>query len=261
MQDTLKDNSNRIENKLISAAKKYAGFLEAKTNHSAYENIYDLPLKELKKSLKEQKETLKSLDILLSHKGYKKYLTQIRRLSHSMRWSGESKLLPISVMAHLVEVTFISYIIASIENHDKKDSIDTLEMLLRSIYHDIPEAITGDIINPTKKSVPGFAEVLEKVEKAMLDDYLFCHAPKNFKTEIERYIFQPFDEKEGKLVKYSDIFAALFEAKIEGLYGNTREFEDICKNLEKILSPLPLKSVQYLLHQGISSFVEKNGIN
>jgi len=26
--------------------------------------------------------------------------------------------------------------------------------MLKSIYHDIPEAITGDIITPTKKSVP-----------------------------------------------------------------------------------------------------------
>lgn len=259
LKSTILDSSNRIENTLIAAAKKYAGFLEAKTNHTVYDDVYELPLKQLKDSLKKLRGKLRSLDILLSEKSYKKYLTHVRRLSHSMRWSGESKLLPISVMAHLVEVTFISYIIASIENHEG-NKVNTLELLLRSIYHDIPEAITWDIINPTKKSVPGFAEVLEKVEVAMLDDYLFCHAPKHFKKEIESYIFTPFEGEEGKLVKYSDIFAALFEARIESLYGNTREFDDITAKLQKLLIDVDFPSVNYLLKNWLTSFAEKNAI-
>jgi hypothetical protein len=111
MQDTINDNSSRIENTIIIASKKYAGFLEASTNHTVYDAIYELPLEQLKTSLKKYRKKLSSLETLLSHKHYKKYLTQVRRLSHAMRWSGESKLLPISVMAHLVEVTFISYLI------------------------------------------------------------------------------------------------------------------------------------------------------
>jgi len=47
--------------------------------------------------------------------------------------------------------------------------------MLRTIYHDIPEFITGDIITPTKKAIPGFTDILEKVEEKMMDDYFFIY--------------------------------------------------------------------------------------
>ncbi|HBA44470.1 TPA: hypothetical protein DEG21_02055 [Patescibacteria group bacterium] len=32
--------------------------------------------------------------------------------------------------------------------------------MTRALFHDVPESITGDIVSPTKKAVPGFAELL-----------------------------------------------------------------------------------------------------
>jgi len=65
--------------------------------------------------------------------------------------------------------------------------------MLRTIYHDIPEAITGDIITPTKKAVPGFVEVLEKVEIKMMDDYIFSYVDEDYKKEVSNYMLYPFD--------------------------------------------------------------------
>jgi len=65
--------------------------------------------------------------------------------------------------------------------------------MLRAIYHDIPEAITGDIITPTKKSVPGFVDVLEKVEIKMMDDYIFSYVDLEYKKQVSEYILFPFD--------------------------------------------------------------------
>ncbi len=49
--------------------------------------MYDVPLKQIEASLEENRQKLKSLDLLLSNSNYIKYLAHIRRLSHSMRWS------------------------------------------------------------------------------------------------------------------------------------------------------------------------------
>jgi hypothetical protein len=70
-----------------------------------------VPLNQIILSFEEKRKELKSLDILLNNDNYKKYLTHIRRLSHSMRWMGQTRIFPISVMSHLVVITFISYII------------------------------------------------------------------------------------------------------------------------------------------------------
>ena len=56
-----------------------------------------------------------------------------------------------------------------------------LTLLQKAIYHDIPEAITWDVIAPTKRAVPGFAEALEKVEIKLMDEYLFSCVENDYK--------------------------------------------------------------------------------
>jgi hypothetical protein len=73
--------------------------------------MYDVPLDQIRSDLDKKRKDLKSLDLLLNNDNYKKYLTHIRRLSHSMRWNQQTRVYPISVMSHLVFITFISYII------------------------------------------------------------------------------------------------------------------------------------------------------
>jgi len=73
--------------------------------------MYDVPLKQITVYLEKKRKTLKSLDILLGKDNYIKYLKHIRRLSHSMRWNQQIRIFPISVMSHLVIITFISYVI------------------------------------------------------------------------------------------------------------------------------------------------------
>jgi 5'-deoxynucleotidase YfbR-like HD superfamily hydrolase len=96
-------------------------------------------LKEINNNLEKDKIFLFSLNEILNNKDYEKYLSHIRRLSHSMRWSGIQRKYPISVMSHLIIVTFISYCLANIEG---KNESEVYEIMLKSVYHDIPEAIT-----------------------------------------------------------------------------------------------------------------------
>ncbi|MDF1682285.1 MAG: hypothetical protein P1U46_00475 [Patescibacteria group bacterium] len=56
-------------------------------NAKVFPDIYEVPLEQINSFLFEKRKTLKSLDLLLSNENYKRYLSNIRRLSHSMRWS------------------------------------------------------------------------------------------------------------------------------------------------------------------------------
>jgi putative hydrolase of HD superfamily len=111
---------------------------------------------------------------------------------------------------------------------------------MRAIYHDVPEVITGDIITPTKKAVPGFVELLEKVEETMMDDYLFGYITPEYKEFLIPYILRPFDDQLGKKVKYADIFSALIEAKIEDRAGNHffhEKYQTILAHISRINHP------------------------
>jgi len=121
-------------------------------------------------------------------------------------------------------------------------------MMMRAIYHDVPEVITGDIITPTKKAVPGFVELLEEVEKTMMDDYLFGYISPEYKSYIAPYILSPFDDEIGKRVKYADIFSALIEAKVEDKQGNTffhEKYQTILAHIANLSHPW----VEFLLRE------------
>lgn len=255
IQVTLNENTKSLENKIILAAKKYAGYIECSMNHRVYTEVYENILIEMQSELNEQAWELGSLKELLNNGGYKKYLLHIRGLSQSMRWNQDKRDFPISVMAHLVYVTFISYIIWTLENITGSN-LDVEELLLRSIYHDIPEAITWDFITPTKRAIPGFVEILEKVELQMMDDYLFCYVSENYKQEMFKYMLEPFDDEYGKTAKYADVISALFEAKIEVNYWNLH-FKPVYLDIKKKVNNFGLYSTDYIVKFWMDQFDEE----
>lgn len=173
-----------------------------------------------------------------------------------MRWNQQKRIFPISVMSHLVVITFLTYVIVMMENHSGKN-YDMKDMLLRALYHDIPEAITGDIITPTKKAVPGFVELLEKVEIDMMNDYLFYYIGEDYKKEVYNFMLHPFDGENGKIVKYADIISSLLEAKVEVNFGSTN-YREIYGNIKKKVNTFSCVSVDYLLKHGLDSFDERS---
>ncbi len=253
MINTIENKDNTLELSIIEASKRYAWYKECLVNRKVFEEMYEVPYKEIMASLDEKRKELISLDILLKNPNYEKYLSNIRKLSHSLRWNQQKRMFPISVMAHLVLITFLSYIIWSIENKNFPWKYDIFEMMFKALYHDIPEAITGDIITPTKKAIDWFEEILEEVEKHMLDDYLFYYVWDEYEEFVSPYMLNPWTWVEWPLVKAADIISALFEAKIEVNYWSTN-FIEIYRNIKRKVNTFDDLSVDYILKHVWDSF-------
>jgi len=140
-KQVLSAKDKQIEDTIFLAAKKYLGFVEASTNARVFPEIYEVPLDEIKKSLVLLSTELQSLKMLLDTPEYEKYLAHIYRLSYSMRWNQYQRSTPISVMSHKVVVAYSAYVIGMIGNEKGEDN-DIEDMLMRAIYHDVPEVIT-----------------------------------------------------------------------------------------------------------------------
>ncbi len=105
-------------------------------------------------------------------------------------------------------------------------------MLLTALYHDIPEAITGDIITPTKKAIPGLEQAIEDIESSMVDEYLLTYLGNSgYRELIRRKMLSPWKEVHGDLVKYADILSAYHEARIEA--PNSEEYREVTRKLEE----------------------------
>lgn len=105
-------------------------------------------------------------------------------------------------------------------------------MLLTALYHDIPEAITGDIITPTKKAVVGLEQAIEHIEHDMVEDYLLSYLDGyGFRDMMKRKMLTPWQELHGDLVKQADILSAYHEARIE--VPNSEEYRIVMERLEE----------------------------
>lgn len=252
--NTINNKDKVLELSIIEASKRYAGYKECLVNREVFSDMYEVPYKEIMNQLDEKRKDLKSLDMLLKNPNYEKYLSNIRKLSHSLRWNQQKRMFPISVMAHLVLITFLSYVMWTIENNKwNSDKLDIFEIMFKALYHDIPEAITGDIITPTKKAIPWFEEILEEVERDMLEDYLFYYVWDEYEAYVKGYMLNPWTWIEGPYVKSADIISALFEAKIEVNYGSTN-FIEIYRNIKRKVNTFEYASVEYVLKHVVDSF-------
>ena len=120
-----------------------------------------------------------------------------------------------------------------------------------SLMHDIPEALTWDVITPTKKAVSWFSSALEKIEESLVNKYILSGLEKyKFKEELKKYLLAPFEGNIWKMAKYSDNLSAMFEAKLE----NTEDFLRVYKNIKKSLWKENNSSLDYILKYWIDYF-------
>jgi putative hydrolase of HD superfamily len=125
--------------------------------------------------------------------------------------------------------------------------INPVESVKLALLHDIPESMTGDIITPTKKKVPGFEEVIAQVEERMVSENLLAGMPDRLVKELKYRMLDPFESQEGRLVWAADQFAATVECLMEIRSGNTQyAFRDAMNRMLDDLSKSDLKSVQSL---------------
>lgn len=227
---------NQEEINLVKFAKLLTVKKEIEVNSKIYYNVYSDSVKDInsllnKFTLSFRPEKIKLID---------DYINQVKRLKFSYRWNRLKRKYQISVLSHLFIVFFISYIIWKLKKFEKET---VLEMMFRWLFHDIPEALTGDIVSPTKKAVKWLEDLIWQIEEELVYEKLLKNFDISIKEKFTNRMLRPFEWKIWKLVKYADIFCALLETKIE----TTKIFQDLYIKIKRNLLFVNDSSIQYLL--------------
>lgn len=243
---TDRENTGYEEEKnLIAFSKLWVGYHEAYFNNEVYFGVYDRVLSSFRRKFERTEFSVyrKYLHLDRSAQGnLEKFLLSVRRLQSSYRWNRTRRIYPVSVMSHLYIIFYLTYVIGNIEGESQEEIVSMMKIAL---FHDIPEAITGDIVTPTKMAVPGFEEYLMEIEKSMVDEYLLIYLDGfKFKKEFEIHMLAPWSTKKGPIIKLADNFSALFEARIESFHSP--EFYQIYQKIKKSLHKKPFISIDYL---------------
>ena len=154
------------------------------------------------------------------------------------RWAQAPRIPETSVLGHMLTVALFSYFYSlEVKACDKR----LQNNFFTALFHDLPEALTRDIISPVKYSVDELSEIIAEYEVAKIEDDILPNVPINIQEEFS-YIL-------GISKGIKEEFAN--KVKID---GNITEVDDINKyNLDKYeaIDGLALKQCDKL-----SAFVE-----
>ena len=160
------------------------------------------------------------------------------RLRFQKRWAQTPRIPETSVLGHMLTVALFSYFYSlEVKACDKR----LQNNFFTALFHDLPEALTRDIISPVKYSVDELSEIIAEYEVAKIEDDILPNVPINIQEEFSYILGISKDIKEE------------FANKVK-IDGNITEVDDINKyNLDKYeaIDGLALKQCDKL-----SAFVE-----
>ncbi len=118
------------------------------------------------------------------------------RLRFQKRWAQTPRIPETSVLGHMLIVAILSYFyslkIGACKNRIKFN-------FLCALFHDLPEALTRDIISPVKYSVDGLDDLICEFEMAKIDEEIMPNIPLNIKDEFA-YILGIYNDKKNEFV-------------------------------------------------------------
>lgn len=237
---TGEDNLDITSSKILEAAHIYSSFWEfQKIIKHANPDGYQINQIE--------RELLTSMDKYIDLIGMQKILTKrpasdfidlFGQLRFQIRWSQTPRLPKTSVLGHSMFVACMSYFFALDNNACPRRLYNDF---FGGLFHDLPEAVTRDIISPVKSSSEEFKQLIQDIEADLADKEILPLIEKDWHSEIkyftrdeftnkcidldgkllivdstvelnEKYNQDIFNPKDGELIKAADRLAAYIEA-------------------------------------------------
>ncbi len=103
------------------------------------------------------------------------------RLRFQKRWAQTPRIPETSVLGHMLIVAILAYFFSLKIKACKQRRIHNF---LCALFHDLPEALTRDIISPVKYSVAGLDDLIAEYEMAKIDDEIMPNIPLHVRDEF-----------------------------------------------------------------------------
>jgi len=233
-----------IEGRLVDLVDSFDALLfchrENKHQNSIFfRETYD----EVKETLLlENDETINSfISSLEKRDQMKNFFECILDLSTIQRWSGRYNTVEDDVAGHTFRMATLGAMLTKYEdetNDRKIEDNDTLDIVSKILFHDVPETIYGDVRGPIKESTEEVSEAFEELERKISKD--LCEwIPKEIRGHIEEYLINAKDlsQEEGVYVDILDKLDALNKSLMEVSRRNDeykRIFSKILREVKKM---------------------------
>jgi putative hydrolase of HD superfamily len=254
-KDYLSDPNENFNKRVLSAAHFYATKWEFDIIEGANPTGYEIS--EIKTSLQTKQEKyydLKGLQQLTLYSKLRNFIDLCGELRFQVRWSHLHRIHRTSVLGHMLIVAVLSYLFSLEIGACRKRCINNF---FTGLFHDLPEVLTRDIIDPVKKSIIGLSLLIRKYENKEMKERIYKLISKDWHPEMKMFtenefksivtitgkiemktsdeISKDFNEdkynpRDGEIVEAADHLGAFIETYLELKTGTTSQALEKAKN-------------------------------
>ena len=172
------------------------------------------------------------------------YFALLSRMKYINRWALMRSAREENLSEHCLEVAILTHALCVIGNKKWNKNLSVEKAVLRALYHDAAEILTGDMPTPVKYRKEELKTAYKKVEKEA-EERLLSTLPQYLTEEFGKVFFSEDYATltyENKLIKAADKLSALIKCEEELRAGN-QEFStaamSIRKKVEEMAEELP----------------------
>ena len=233
------NNINTLEKRILSAASYISSKWEFDFIYNFAKESYGI--EEIKKEIENELEDYFDLEgvriLSLKRKSYD-FISLCGNLRFQKRWANTPRVPETSVLGHMLFVAIMTLFLTK-EYGGNRDKI--YYNFFTALFHDLPEALTRDIIAPIKQGVKGLDKILKDYESMLIEEKILPLAPKNLRKELKILLTDEFANKiimtngykkvdnledlignrgiDGTLIKVADHLGAYIEALMSIKHG------------------------------------------
>jgi len=188
--------------------------------------------------------------------GIHSYFKSLNELERIIRCPGKFKFEEHSVAAHSWKVVQYAKTLADIEEQHG-ESVNWKKLYQITSSHDYGEIFIGDIKTPVKHASPELRSLIQKVEEAMVYNFIEEQIPQEFKAIFHDQLREGKDDSvEGQILEVADKMDQVYEAFAELQRGNMeKEFVTMYRNALIKIKKIDLHCVDYFLSKILPDMV------
>ncbi|ROL57630.1 HD domain-containing protein [Bacteroidetes/Chlorobi group bacterium Naka2016] len=255
VEDDLVDDFSRY---ILNASHKYSSYLEFLLIKQI--NPYGYEIEKI------DREMLKDIEQFLELEGIRRLITKQKisdfvelcgQLRFQVRWSQTPRIPRTSVLGHSMFVASATYFLTRDNNPCPRRLYNNF---FGGLFHDLPEAVTRDIISPVKTSSEDFEAIIKDIEDELAEKEIYPLLEPEWVPEIRYFTQNEFNNKivkegeiinvetvdeitnnynqdlfnpyDGQLIRAADHMSAFLEAKSSIDYGiSSNDLQSAIKNL------------------------------
>lgn len=209
----LLEENETTERRIVGAAHFYVSKWEFDIIKTA--NPRKDLVKEISDSICREQEKysdLECMEVFLKNRNLLNFADMCGFLRFQQRWSHLYRIPKTSVLGHMLVVAVFSFLFS---NEAKLARENCINNYLTGLFHDLPEVLTRDIINPVKKSVEGLDGLIKDYEIEEMEKKIYKLIPESWHSDIKMFTEDEFSNtatRNGALIKGADDLAAFIEA-------------------------------------------------